>query len=68
MQDGLRKYSLTSALNDRRFSPVGRFEVADLHCAVSLLVGFEPARHVYDWDIGRHGITYAPVPPVRRPS
>mmetsp|Transcript_26019 Transcript_26019/g.35930 ORF Transcript_26019/g.35930 Transcript_26019/m.35930 type:complete len:224 (+) Transcript_26019:139-810(+) len=53
---GLRDYALTSALKDRRFSPVSWQEVAHLRCTVSLLTNYEPAGHCLDWEIGKHGL------------
>ncbi|KYQ93368.1 DUF51 family protein [Tieghemostelium lacteum] len=54
--EGLNKFSLTSALKDDRFSPISAKELPSLHCAVSLLVDFEDAKDVWDWEIGTHGI------------
>lgn len=54
----LRDYTLTSALQDRRFPPIELSEMPRLHCAVELLGGFE-ACGLYDWTIGMHGLTIA---------
>jgi len=54
---GLRDYAITSAFRDRRFNPVTRDELPNLQVCVSLLTNFEPANHVHDWTVGRHGIT-----------
>ena len=56
LASGLRSYALTSALRDRRFSPVSRSEVPSLHCTVSLLRGFEEGLGWRDWVPGKHGI------------
>jgi len=56
LADGLRSYALTSALRDRRFSPIARREVSSLHCSVSLLRAFEEGLRWSDWVPGRHGI------------
>lgn len=56
LHDGLREYALTSSLQDTRFNPIHIKEIPDLHCAVSLLVKFEPARDYRDWSVGVHGI------------
>uniref|UniRef100_A0A2P2I9K3 AMME syndrome candidate 1 protein n=1 Tax=Hirondellea gigas TaxID=1518452 RepID=A0A2P2I9K3_9CRUS len=56
LEHGLRKFSLSSALRDKRFSSMRREEIPDLRCDVSLLTDFEVAKHHYDWTIGVHGI------------
>ena len=52
----LKDYALTSAFRDSRFSPMQERELPLLNCTVSLLTGFEQARHLADWDIGTHGV------------
>ncbi len=52
----LKQYALTSALKDSRFEPMTIKEVPLLKCGVSLLIDFEDANDVYDWEIGVHGI------------
>ena len=52
----LKKYALTSALNDSRFDPISLKEVPVLNCSVSLLVEFEKGKDALDWEIGKHGI------------
>ena len=52
----LKKYALTSALNDSRFDPISLKEVPALNCSVSLLVEFEKGKDALDWEIGKHGI------------
>jgi uncharacterized protein (TIGR00296 family) len=47
---------VVSATKDRRFSPVQLHEVPQLKCNISLLVNFEIAKDVWDWEIGKHGI------------
>lgn len=49
-------YACKSAFSDRRFDPLAASEFDALQCTVSLLVGFEPAPHPEDWDVGTHGI------------
>lgn len=49
-------YVFQSALRDHRFHPIQSTELPDLHCSVSLLTDYEPAKHYKDWDIGTHGI------------
>ncbi|KAL7556220.1 hypothetical protein ACA910_017376 [Epithemia clementina (nom. ined.)] len=52
----LTKYTLMSALRDQRFVPIHPSEIPTLRVAVSLLVQYEECQHVYDWQIGVHGI------------
>ena len=52
----LTKYALLSALRDQRFAPIHPSEVSLLRVAVSLLVEYEDCQHVYDWQVGIHGI------------
>jgi AMME syndrome candidate gene 1 protein len=56
LDEGLREYSLVSALRDNRFSPISALEFNQLQCAVSLLLSFEDCLQWDDWDIGKHGI------------
>ncbi|KAI9002233.1 AMMECR1 domain-containing protein [Gaertneriomyces semiglobifer] len=56
LHSGLREYALTSALRDRRFSPITAQELPKLSCAVSLLTDFEDADNYLDWEVGKHGI------------
>jgi uncharacterized protein (TIGR00296 family) len=49
-------YALKAALQDTRFSPITLEEIPSLTCHVSVLHSFETAQHVYDWNIGQHGI------------
>eukprot|EP01132_Coremiostelium_polycephalum_P004758 gene4758-5937_t len=54
--EGLNKFSLNSAFQDSRFHPIQSKEIPKLHCSVSILVEFEDARDVWDWEVGVHGI------------
>ncbi|KAI9309244.1 DUF51 family protein [Cunninghamella echinulata] len=56
IRKGLKQYSLTSALHDRRFSPITLEEIPKLSCAVSFLTDFELGKDYLDWEIGKHGI------------
>ncbi|KAF2400125.1 hypothetical protein EJ06DRAFT_582679 [Trichodelitschia bisporula] len=56
LDDGLRSYALTSALDDTRFNPVSARELPSLECSVTLLTDFEPAADAMDWEIGKHGL------------
>ncbi|GMH90845.1 hypothetical protein TL16_g11884, partial [Triparma laevis f. inornata] len=47
---------MTSALRDRRFSPIELSELPTLRCSVSLLVEYEDCNDCYDWIVGTHGI------------
>ena len=53
---GVTKYALTSALQDRRFTPIQAAELTRLRVKVSLLVQYEPCTTVHDWIVGVHGI------------
>ncbi|PVU97912.1 hypothetical protein BB559_001864 [Furculomyces boomerangus] len=55
--EGLRKYSIISAMRDRRFNPIQKKELKKLKNCVSLLTNFEEADNHLDWEIGKHGIT-----------
>lgn len=56
LHEGLKEYSLSSALRDSRFKPISLDEIKYLHCAVSLLTNFESAKNYADWEVGVHGI------------
>ncbi|KAI9104744.1 AMMECR1 domain-containing protein [Phlyctochytrium arcticum] len=56
LHSGLKDYALTSALRDRRFSPITSAELPKLSCAVSLLTEFEDGDGHLDWEVGKHGI------------
>jgi len=53
---GFKDYALTSALRDRRFSPILAKELPYLECTVSVLTDYETAPHYLDWQIGMHGL------------
>jgi uncharacterized protein (TIGR00296 family) len=57
LPEQLRRYSLISALQDTRFEPIARDEVAKLSCHISILHSFESVESCYDWEVGRHGVT-----------
>ncbi|GBB99704.1 hypothetical protein RclHR1_00360053 [Rhizophagus clarus] len=56
LHSGLKEYAITSAIHDRRFSPITIRELPHLTCGVSLLTNFEDAKDYLDWEIGVHGI------------
>jgi uncharacterized protein (TIGR00296 family) len=56
LHKALASYAITSAFKDTRFDPVHVSELEHLKCSVSILVHFEDAEHIYDWEIGKHGI------------
>lgn len=50
------KYTLKSAFEDKRFSPLTRKEIPFLQISISLLINFELVHQWNDWIIGLHGI------------
>jgi len=56
LDDGLRTYAITSALEDTRFRPVTQRELPTLECSVTLLTNFESISDPMDWQIGTHGL------------
>lgn len=61
IREGLSRYALHAGLNDPRFPAISSAELRGLKVGVSVLSCFEPARHVYDWEIGTHGIVLSLV-------
>lgn len=55
--EGLRKYSIISALQDGRFDPIRAAELESLICSISLLTDFEKCKRFDDWIIGVHGVS-----------
>ncbi|KAI3874458.1 hypothetical protein MKX03_004788 [Papaver bracteatum] len=53
---GFKDYALTSALRDRRFSPIPPKELPFLECTVSILTNYETADHYLDWELEKHGM------------
>ncbi|EEA20784.1 hypothetical protein TMatcc_000774 [Talaromyces marneffei ATCC 18224] len=53
---GLKEYSLISAFNDTRFSPIPVSQLPRLSCFLTLLSNFEPCADPLDWELGTHGI------------
>ena len=56
LETGLQSYSLTSAFEDTRFSPIPSTLLSSLSCSLTLLANFEPCSDAMDWMLGRHGI------------
>jgi uncharacterized protein (TIGR00296 family) len=56
LETGLQTYSLTSAFEDTRFSPIPSTLLSSLSCSLTLLANFEPCHDAMDWELGRHGI------------
>eukprot|EP01017_Pseudomicrothorax_dubius_P034213 TRINITY_DN4662_c0_g1_i7.p1 TRINITY_DN4662_c0_g1~~TRINITY_DN4662_c0_g1_i7.p1 ORF type:complete len:210 (-),score=40.69 TRINITY_DN4662_c0_g1_i7:296-925(-) len=56
LSKNLGRYTLISALEDDRFSPISKRELPSLECEVNLLVNFEQGRDAFDWEVGKHGI------------
>lgn len=54
---GLAQFAVISGMEDTRFSPMRANELNHLKCEISLLHSFEKAKDVYDWEIGKHGIS-----------
>eukprot|EP00921_Rhytidocystis_pertsovi_P002107 GHVQ01003627.1.p1 GENE.GHVQ01003627.1~~GHVQ01003627.1.p1 ORF type:complete len:343 (-),score=53.73 GHVQ01003627.1:146-1174(-) len=50
-------YALKSGVKDRRFNPLVLKDVPLLSCKLSLLHSFEPCEHLYEWEVGVHGVT-----------
>ena len=57
LYQGLMEYAVISGMRDHRFSPMKVNELSHLKCEISLLHSFEDAQNVYDWEVGKHGIT-----------
>lgn len=53
----MENYAKQSAFNDPRFDPINESEISKLRCTVSLLHTYEKVNNVYDWEVGKHGIT-----------
>ena len=53
---GLEQYTIISALQDTRFSPITSSELPSLEVSVTLLTDFEEAKDQLDWDLGVHGL------------
>lgn len=56
LHDGLREYTLESAMKDNRFPPISLDELNRLRVSVSLLIKFEEASDFFDWQLDLHGI------------
>ncbi|KAL2076189.1 hypothetical protein VTL71DRAFT_1132 [Oculimacula yallundae] len=56
LESGLESYTLISALEDTRFSPISKPELPSLEVAVTLLTDFEDTKDQMDWDLGTHGL------------
>ncbi|KAH9223082.1 AMMECR1 domain-containing protein [Leptodontidium sp. 2 PMI_412] len=56
LESGLESYTLISALEDTRFSPISASELSSLEVSVTLLTDFEDTEDQLDWDLGVHGL------------
>ncbi|KAJ5156029.1 hypothetical protein N7492_008832 [Penicillium capsulatum] len=56
LEAGLNSYSLTSAFDDTRFSPIPKSLLPSLSCSLTLLGPTEPCTDPMDWVLGTHGI------------
>ncbi|GAW82234.1 hypothetical protein, conserved [Plasmodium gonderi] len=53
----MRHYALESSLNDKRFHPITLKNIPYLMVTITYLFNFEKCNHVYDWTIGKHGVS-----------
>ena len=56
LMDCLKRFSLTSALHDKRFEPIAPAELPQLKCSVTVLSEMKAVQRWDDWEIGRHGV------------
>jgi AMME syndrome candidate gene 1 protein len=56
IETGIKRYSLIAGLQDPRFSPIKKRELAHLECAVTILSDFERVDDPLGWQIGTHGV------------
>ncbi|KAH6682507.1 AMMECR1 domain-containing protein [Halenospora varia] len=54
--EGLKSFTLHSALQDPRFPPISIRELPTLEVSVTLLTDFETCKDAMDWELGIHGI------------
>jgi AMME syndrome candidate gene 1 protein len=66
LASGLQSYSLTSAFEDTRFSPISASLLPSLSCSLTLLADFETCADALDWELGTHGIRISFVHRNRR--
>ncbi|KAH9905861.1 AMMECR1 domain-containing protein [Xylariomycetidae sp. FL2044] len=56
LDEGLKSYAVTSAVDDTRFPAVKWTELSSLEVAVTLLTDFEDCADALDWALGTHGL------------
>lgn len=56
IKTGVSQFSLTSALQDTRFSPISKSELPSLKVGVTLLDNFTEIREWDDWTVGLNGL------------
>lgn len=56
IESGVKRFSLTAALQDTRFLPISRKELPSLLVSVTLLANFTQIYAHDDWEIGDHGL------------
>ncbi|KAH7712921.1 AMMECR1 domain containing protein [Aphelenchoides avenae] len=56
LREGLKKYAIASAFEDKRFEEVTLEEVPDLHCSLSIIKSLEEIKDYRDWTVGTNGI------------
>jgi uncharacterized protein (TIGR00296 family) len=56
IKSGISQFSLTSALQDSRFSPISKSELSSLKVGVTLLDNFIEINEWDDWSVGLNGL------------
>lgn len=59
VDEGVRRFALTSAFEDPRFPAITQNEITSLAVSVTLLADFTPIASPLDWTIGDHGLRLA---------
>lgn len=52
----IKHYALQSALNDLRFEQIVLEDIPYLMVTITYIFNFEKCKHLYDWEIGKHGV------------
>lgn len=56
IESGVRRFSITSALEDSRFAPISKHELPSLLVHVTLLANFTDIHDSEDWEVGKNGL------------
>lgn len=56
IESGVKRFSLTAALEDSRFPPIRKSELPSLKVHVTLLANFTPIKTWDSWKVGEHGL------------